>query len=66
MRVTARHGNLPLNNQGHYAHNSLVHKSKESTTLGQSSDLLQGDWRKRHNAKPVVVIETEVDTTGCL
>jgi len=66
MRITATHGNLQLNNLGHYAQNSLVHQPKEKTTLGQTTDLIQGDWRKRNNDKPVVVKHVEVDTLACL
>lgn len=66
MRITATHGNLQLNNLGHYAQNSLVHQPKEKTSLGQTEGLIQGDWRKRNNDKRVTVIHTEVDTTACL
>ncbi len=66
MRVTATPGNIQLTQHGHYAQTSLTHHSKEKTTLGQTSGIIQGDWRKRNNDKPVTVVHTTVDTTACL
>lgn len=66
--ITATHGNVPLNNNGHYAKNSVTHQDRTRHGLGviEGEQLISGDWRKRNNDKPVVVKQTEVDTTGCL
>lgn len=66
MKVTATHGNVQLSKEGHYANTSVTHSDKQRHGLGATEGLISGDWRKRNNDKPIIVKQTEVDTTGCL
>lgn len=63
---TATHGNIPLNNNGHYVKTALTHSDRERSCHGVTDDQINNGWRERSNNRPVVIQNKPVDTTGCL
>lgn len=66
VRITARQSARELNLLGHSVHGRLMYADKPRVCPGATSDMIQGDWRTRANARSVQVKHTIVDTMRCM